>query len=97
MKNPPKKIETIDDYINQFPNDIKSKLQTISATIKKAAPKAVKVISYHMPAFKLNEVLVYFAAYKNHIGFYPTANPIKVFKKTYSLQNIKRCYSVSIR
>lgn len=74
-------IKTIDDYINQFPDDLKSKLETIRTAIKKAAPKATEVISYGMPAFKQNKVLVYFAAGKNHIGFYPTPKPIIVFSK----------------
>lgn len=75
------KFETIDDYINQFPDEIKSKLKSIRTTIKKAAPKATEVISYGMPAFKQNKVLVYFAVDKNHIGFYPTPNPIKIFSE----------------
>jgi uncharacterized protein YdhG (YjbR/CyaY superfamily) len=81
MKTNTKEIKTIDDYINQFSDDIKIKLELIRAAIKKAAPKATEVISYGMPAFKQNKVLVYFAVGKNHIGFYPTPNPIKVFSK----------------
>lgn len=56
-------------------------METIRAAIKKAAPKSTEVISYGMPAFKQNKVLVYFAAGKNHIGFYPTPNPIIIFSK----------------
>ncbi len=85
MKTSKVKIKSIDDYINQFPDEIKSKLETIRATIKKAAPKATDVISYGMPAFKLNRVLVYFAVNKNHIGFYLTASPIKIFAKNLNL------------
>lgn len=81
MKPNKVKIESIDAYINQFPDEIKSKMEIIREAIKKAAPKATEVISYGMPAFKLNKVLVYFALNKNHIGFYPTANPIKVFSE----------------
>lgn len=81
MKTNLKELKSIDDYINQFPDDIKSKLETIRTAIKKAAPKSVEVISYGMPAFKQNKVLVYFAAGKNHIGFYPTPKPIIVFRK----------------
>ncbi len=81
MKTNAKEIKSIDNYINQFPDEIKSKLEKIRAAIKKAAPKSTEVISYGMPAFKQNKVLVYFAAGKNHIGFYPTPNPIKVFSK----------------
>ena len=81
MKTSAKEIKSIDDYINQFPDEIKSKLESIRAVIKKAAPKSVEVISYGMPAFKQKKVLVYFAAGKIHIGFYPTPKPIVVFKK----------------
>jgi len=81
MKTVIKEIKTIDDYINQFPDDLKSKLQAIRTAIKKAAPKSTEIISYGMPAIKQNKVLVYFAAGKNHIGFYPTPKPIVVFSK----------------
>jgi len=53
-------------------------------TIHQAAPEAVETISYQMPAFKLNGVLVYFAAMKNHIGFYPTSSGVAAFKKELS-------------
>lgn len=81
MKTNHKEIKTIDDYINHFSDDVKIRLEAIRAVIKKAAPNSVEVISYGMPAFKLNKVLVYFAAGKNHLGFYPTPNPIKIFSK----------------
>lgn len=81
MKTNSKEIKTIDDYIDQFSDDIKIRLESIRETIKKAVPNATEVISYGMPAFKQNKVLVYFAAGKNHFGFYPTPNPIKVFSK----------------
>jgi len=70
-----------DEYIAMFPANIRAILQKLRATIKKAAPGSEEVISYNMPAFKLNAVLVYFAANKEHIGFYPTASPIVAFKK----------------
>jgi uncharacterized protein YdhG (YjbR/CyaY superfamily) len=75
----------IDDYIASFPKDIQTILQTIRAIIQKASPKAEEVISYGMPAFKLNKVLVYFSGYKNHIGFYPTASGIKNFQEEISV------------
>ena len=81
MKEDKKSLKGIDEYIFTVPEEIRFKLQQIREVIHKAAPKAVEVISYGMPAFKQNKVLVYFAASKNHIGFYPTANPIKVFSK----------------
>ena len=73
---------TIDEYVAHFPENIQKELNTLRETIKKAAPEAKETISYGMPAFKLNSrILVYFAAAKNHIGFYPTASPIVAFKK----------------
>jgi uncharacterized protein YdhG (YjbR/CyaY superfamily) len=71
---------TIDEYIALFPTDVQKKLNEIRATIKAAAPDAEEKISYQMPAFTLKGILVYFAAYKHHIGFYPTASGIKYFK-----------------
>ena len=70
-----------DEYIAMFPENVQEILQTLRAAIKKTAPAAEEVISYKMPAFRLNGMLVWFAANKEHIGFYPTASPIKVFKK----------------
>lgn len=71
----------IDEYINMFSDDMKEKLQQLRQEIKNAAPEATETISYNMPAFKLNEILVYFAVHKNHIGFYPTPSAIVEFKK----------------
>jgi uncharacterized protein YdhG (YjbR/CyaY superfamily) len=63
--------KNIDDYIASFAPDVRAVLQRIRKTIKAAAPDAEETISYRMPAFKLNGVLVYFAAFKKHIGLYP--------------------------
>lgn len=73
--------KNIDEYIKMFPEDIQERLEQMRATIQKAAPKAVEVISYGMPAFKQNKVLVYFAAFKNHIGYYPTSSITTIFKE----------------
>ncbi len=73
-------FKSVDEYIESFPDEIQIILQKIRKTIKKAAPKSKEVISYQMPAFKQNSVLVYFAAFKNHIGFFPTSKPIEIFK-----------------
>lgn len=70
-----------DEYIAAFPTAIQARLEEMRAAIKKAAPKAVEVISYGMPAFKQHSVLVYFAAYAHHIGFYPTASGIANFQE----------------
>jgi uncharacterized protein YdhG (YjbR/CyaY superfamily) len=75
-----KVAETIDEYIEQFPASVQEILQKLRATIKKTAPAAEETMSYQMPAFKYYGMLVYFAGYKNHIGFYPTSSPMKVFK-----------------
>lgn len=79
------KPKGIEAYIESFPNDTQKKLKQMRATIKKAAPKAEELISYNMPAFKLNGMLVYYAAYKKHIGFYPTGSGIAAFKKELSV------------
>lgn len=75
------KFNDIDKYIATFPKDTQELLRQIRATIRKAAPEAEEVISYNMPAFKLYGILVYFAGYKNHIGFYPMSSGIKEFQK----------------
>lgn len=74
-------FESVDDYIATQPSAVKSLLESIRKTIKETAPQAEECISYQMPAYKLKGPLVYFAAYKNHIGFYPTGNGIKAFQK----------------
>lgn len=80
-------LTSIDQYIKSCPKEIQAKLEQLRKTILKAAPKVQEKISYGMPAFYFYENLVYFAANKNHIGFYPTASPIVVFKE--QLKNYK--------
>jgi len=77
-------IKTIDDYLAVCPADIRKILIGLRETIKKAAPKAEEKISYQMPAFFQKGDLVYFAALKNHIGFYPTPSGIEAFKEELS-------------
>ncbi len=72
---------TIDEYIAGFPEDVQQILQKIRATIRKAAPDAEEAIKYRMPTFVLKGNLVHFAAFKNHIGLYPTPSGIETFKK----------------
>ena len=79
------KPENTDAYIASFPETTHQLLEQMRATIKKAAPEAKEVISYAMPAFKMNRVLVYFAGYEHHIGFYPTASGIAHFEKEISV------------
>ena len=73
-------IGSTDDYIAAFPPEVRQKLEIIRAVIKEAAPDAAEKISYQLPTFKLNGNLVHFAAFKNHIGFYPGASGIQAFQ-----------------
>lgn len=75
---------SIDEYIAGFPEDIQQKLEQVRATIKEAAPGAVEAIKYAMPAFVFKGNLVFFAAYKNHIGFYPAPTENEAFKEDLS-------------
>lgn len=74
-------FSSIDEYIATFPPDIQKILEKIRFIVKAAAPEAQEKISYQMPTFFLNGNLVHFAAFKNHIGFYPTPSGIEKFKK----------------
>ena len=78
-------FKNIDDYIASFPKNVQHTLSELRSAIKEAAPDAEETISYGMPAFKHNGVLVYFAAHKNHIGFYPTSSGIRAFKDKLSI------------
>lgn len=73
-------IKEVDEYIAAFPEGTQTLLQEIRKTIIKAAPGIEEVISYKMPAYKHLGMLVYFAGYKNHIGFYPTGSGIQNFQ-----------------
>ena len=77
----PNRAKDIDGYISQFPADVQAILQMVRATISGAAPEAKETISYLMPAFKLHGILVYFAAWKNHIGLYPPISGDKAVEK----------------
>jgi uncharacterized protein YdhG (YjbR/CyaY superfamily) len=78
------KPKDIDEYIASFPEDVQEILEKLRATIKKAAPDAEEKISYQIPTFSLKGNLVHFAAYKKHIGFYPTPSGIENFKNELS-------------
>lgn len=75
---------SVDEYISDQVEAIQPKLYQIRKIIKETVPESTELISYGMPAYKLYHVLVYFAANKNHIGFYPTALPIEFFAKELS-------------
>lgn len=78
-------VATIDDYIAGFPDHIQAILQQIRMIVREAAPEAQETIKYQMPTFTLQGNLVHFAAFKNHIGFYPTPTGIESFQKELSV------------
>lgn len=77
--------ESIDDYISKFPTEVQEILMTLRKVIKESAPDAKEKISYQMPTFALHGNLVHFAAFKNHIGFYPAPSGIEAFKEELSV------------
>ena len=79
-----KQPETMDEYIESFPKNVQNILQEMRQTIQKAAPEAEETISYQIPTFKLNGNLVHFAAFKDHISFFPTSSARVAFKKELS-------------
>jgi len=74
------KFKTVEEYFSTLSPDVRDVLEDLRKTIKQAAPKAEEVISYNMPAIKQGKAIVYYAAHKEHIGFYPTSSPMMVFK-----------------
>jgi uncharacterized protein YdhG (YjbR/CyaY superfamily) len=79
-----RQFKTIDEYINTFPEDVRSILNILRQTIKEAAPEAQETINYQIPTFTFHGNLVHFAAFQNHIGFYPTPSGMETFKKELS-------------
>ena len=79
-----KHFETIDEYISSFPKNVQDILQQLRQTIRDSAPNSSESISYQIPTYKLNGSLVHFAAYKNHVGFYPTPSGISEFREELS-------------
>ncbi|WP_338219217.1 iron chaperone [Algoriphagus sp. oki45] len=75
------KPQSVEEYLSWYQGPIREKLDQIRTLLKEVLPEAKEVISYHMPAYRTSEVLVYFAGAKNHLGFYPTNTPIVEFKK----------------
>lgn len=84
MKADTETPHTIDGYISGFPKDVQEILQKIRGIVKDAAPDAEEAIKYQIPTFVLNGNLVHFAAFKQHIGFYPTPSAIMQFKDALS-------------
>jgi uncharacterized protein YdhG (YjbR/CyaY superfamily) len=83
-------FSSIDEYIATFPDDIQKILEQVRATIKAAAPEAREKISYQMPTFDLEGNLIHFAAFKNHIGLYPTPSGTEEFKKELSIYKVAK-------
>ncbi len=81
MRANTKAPKDIDEYIARFPRDVQQILEKIRTTVSNAAPDAQETISYQMPCFALHGNLVYFAAFKKHIGFYPTPSGIEEFEQ----------------
>ena len=71
----------MDEYISQFPKNVRGILEQLRKVIRESAPEAEETINYGIPTFRLNGNLVHFAAFKNHIGFYPTPSAVVAFKK----------------
>jgi len=85
MENSKISFSSIDEYISTFPQEVQLILEELRAVIKASAPDAEEKISYQMPTFTLKGNLVHFAAYKKHIGFYPTPSGIQAFKEELSI------------
>ena len=81
MTAPGKQFKTVDEYISSFPDSVQDALQQLRRTVTSAAPEAEEIMSYQIPTFKLNGNLVHFAAFKRHIGFYPTPSAIEAFRE----------------
>lgn len=74
-------FRSIGEYIEAQPANVRASLKKLRQTIRQAAPEAEEVISYQMPAYKFHGVLVYFAAFKNHLSFFPTGSGVRMFKE----------------
>jgi len=84
------KFTDIDEYHASQSAEVRKILAELRQTIRQTAPEATETISYGMPAFRQNKVLVYYAVHKEHIGFYPTPNPIVHFKKELEKYNTSK-------
>ncbi len=85
-----KHFQTVDEYIASFPENVQNVLQQVWRAIREAAPGAKELISYQIPGFTLRGSLVWFAAFKDHIGFYPKASGIEEFKEKLSAYEISK-------
>lgn len=76
-----RKFRTVEEYLSASPKTVRDHLEDLRKTIQQTAPQAEEVISYNMPAFKWNGMLVWYAAFQKHMGFYPKASAIRAFKE----------------
>ena len=81
MKSPKTRPKTLNEYIQAAPPEARMKLREMRAAIRSAAPGATEELKWSMPAFSHQRILVMFAAFKHHLGFYPTPSAIKAFAK----------------
>jgi len=86
----PRQIKTMDTYIAQFPDHVRELLEELRRVIRESAPHAEEAMRYGIPTFRLNGNLVHFAAYKNHIGFYPTPSGISAFSDELSVYKVSK-------
>ena len=84
MAESKRQFKTMDEYMNAFPEDVRRILNELRQAIKEVAPAAEETINYQIPTFTLNGNLVHFAAFQNHIGFYPTPSGMEAFKNELS-------------
>ncbi len=81
MNTSNRKFKDSDEYIERSPPEVQKRLEQLRKTIHEGAPEAMEAISDGMPTFKINGNLVHFAAFKHHIGFYPTSSRVAAFEK----------------
>ena len=79
-----KPVTSVDEYIAQFPREIQEKLQELREAIRESAPEAEETISYRIPAFRQDGILVYFAAFRDHLSFFPTSSGVSAFQEELS-------------
>jgi len=90
MSSKKNQFKTIDEYINTVSEESRKILEKLRQVVRDAAPEAEETINYQIPTFKLNGNLVHFAAYKKHIGFYPTPSGIEAFKNELSSYELSK-------
>jgi uncharacterized protein YdhG (YjbR/CyaY superfamily) len=90
MKEASKKFKTVAEYFSSAPAEARSRLKEIRAIVTQAAPKAEEVISYNMPGLRLHDMLVWYAGYKKHIGFYPRSSMIDKFQKELAAYEVSK-------